>query len=85
MDAETHYESVKFYLEQISNIKEELLKHQTEYFPEKVRTLIKSYKYSVNKVIEHGYGVLSAEDSKEDIIVEVNDILKKAKKILTIL
>ena len=50
MEAEKQYESVRFYIIEASRIKGELAKHETEYHPEKVRSLIASYKYTLQTV-----------------------------------
>ena len=82
MDADTHYESVKFYIIEASKTKEELAKHETEYHPEKVRTLISSYKYTLQKIIEEGEVYLSLEDNDQEKANKVFKAIDAYKKLL---
>ena len=85
MKASKHYESIKFYIKRLAEIKGSLLKHQTEYYPEKVRSLIISYKFTINKIIKHGEAYLREETNNWEGLLEVEKILQQYKKLLTTL
>ena len=85
MKASKHYESIKFYIKRLAEIKGSLLKHQTEYYPEKVRSLIISYKFTINKIIKHGETYLREETNNWEGLLEVEKILQQYKKLLTTL
>ena len=82
MNTETHYESFKFYIIEASKIKNELAKHETEYHPEKVRSLISSYKYTLQKVIEEGEIYLSLEDNEQDKANKVFKLIDAYRNLL---
>ena len=82
MDADTYYESVKFYIVESAKIKTELAKHETEYYPEKVRELIDSYKYTIGKVIEHGEIYLSLDDKDEEKAKKIYSATNAYRKLL---
>lgn len=83
MDIDTSYKSVEFYIIESAKIKSELAKHETEYHPEKVRELINSYKYSINKVIEHGEIYLSQDDKDEAKAKKVFYLVGAYRKLLS--
>jgi len=82
MDADTYYESVKFYITELAKIKTELANHETEYHPEKVRELINSYKYTIRKVIEHGEAYLSLDNKDERKAQKIYDTTNAYRKLL---
>jgi len=82
MDADKHYESVRFYILEAGKTKEELAKHETEYNPEKVRTLIASYKYTLQKIIEEGEIYLSLDDNDREKANKVFKAIDAYKKLL---
>ena len=82
MDENIHYESVRFYIVESAKIKKQLTLYQTEYFPEKVRELITSYKFTISKAIEHGKLYLDNNDGDEYKIEKVRDIIARYKQLL---
>ena len=82
MEAEKQYESVRFYIIEASRIKGELAKHETEYHPEKVRSLIASYKYTLQKIIEEGEVYLALEDNDQ---AKANKVFKAIDAYRTLL
>ena len=85
MEASKHYESIKFYIKRLQGIKRDLLKYKTEYFPERVRSLITSYKFTINKIIKHSETYLREETNNWEKLEEVERISKKYKEFLTTL
>ena len=85
MEASKHYESIKFYIKRLKGIKRDLLKYETEYFPEKVRSLLISYKFTIGKIIKHSDTYLRIEKDNWDKLEEVEEISKKFKEFLTTL
>ena len=82
MDADKHYNSFQFYIIEAVKIKSELLKHETEYFPEKVRELINSYKYTIKKVIEHGRLYLKANTNDEEKTIKIQSAITAYEQLL---
>ena len=82
MDIDTYYQSVKFYIVESAKIKGELAKHETEYYPEKVRDLIDSYKYTIRKVIEHGEIYLSLDNQDEEKAKKIYSATNAYRKLL---
>ena len=85
MKASKHYESIKFYIKRLRGIKQDLLKYKTEYFPERVRSLLTSYKFTIGKIIKHSDTYLRIEKDNWENLEEVARISKKYKEFLTAL
>jgi len=85
MEASKHYESIKFYIKRLQDIKRNLLKYKTEYFPERVRSLLISYKFTIGKIIKHSDTYLRIEKDNWEKLEEVARISKKYKEFLTTL
>mgnify|MGYP003657126908 CR=1 FL=1 len=85
MEPSKHYESIKFYIKRLAEIKGSLLKYKTEYYPERVRSLLISYKFTINKIITHSEIYLREEKNNWDKLEEVNKLLKQYKDFLTTL
>ena len=75
-----NYESIKFYIKRVKEIKHRLAKFETEYYPEKVRKLIASYKFTIIKVINHSEAFLRKEKDDWEKLEEVASLYKKYKK-----
>lgn len=84
MESEEYYESISFYVIELSKIKSELKKHETEYHPEKVRSLINAYKFTLIKVIQNCKGFLKTytEDCDLEKVEKVESTLKGCSKLL---
>tara|TARA_B100001123_G_C15199771_1_gene982863 strand:+ start:1091 stop:1369 length:279 start_codon:yes stop_codon:yes gene_type:complete len=52
--ADYHYKAYREGIQRASLIRKDLLAHPTEYFPEKVRTLNKTYILTVKEIIRQG-------------------------------
>lgn len=85
MDSGIHYTSVKFYIANLKKIKEELSFYQTEYEPERVRSLISAYKFYISKIIEHGEQFLVKEKNDWSKLTEIEELVDKFKKFLSTL
>ena len=53
-DADYHYKAYREGIHRASLIRKDLSAHPTEYFPEKVRTLNKTYILTVREIIKQG-------------------------------
>ena len=82
MEPIRHYESIQFYIKRLGEIKCSLQKYETEYYPEKVRSLITAYKFTINKIIKHSESYLREEKDNWDGLERVNKLLKQYKKYL---
>ena len=80
MSPARNYESIKFYIKRLKEIKNTLAKFETEYHPEKVRRLIASYKFTLIKILNHGDAFLRKEKDDWDKLEEVSRLHRKYKK-----
>lgn len=80
MDSSTHYNSVYFYIQSLQPIKADLKTHETEYHPEKVRSLIASYKLTLIKIISHSKDYLRTEKDDWKKLCDIERILHKYEK-----
>ncbi len=77
MEAEDHYKSVHFYIERLRELKRELRKYESEYEPEKVRSLICAYKFTLRKILYNGEAFLAIEKEDWDKLNEIDRIIIK--------
>jgi len=84
---EDYYNSIRFYVKESHKLKLELKKHETEYFPEKVRNLIRAYKFTLIKIIKNCEGFLIEGSEDEDrlervkiTLVGYSDLLKSISR-----
>lgn len=82
MSPARNYESIKFYIKRLKEIKSTLAKFETEYHPERVRKLIASYKFTLLKIIKHSDAYVRKEKDDWDKLEEVSRLHKKYKKFL---
>jgi len=87
MESEKYYKSISFYVIELQKIKEELRKHETEYFPEKVSSLINAYKFTIKKILQNCEGFLDCNCNDKAKIEKVKlalngytELLKSLKK-----
>ena len=85
MTASEHHESIYFYIYNSTQIKKELLKYETEYHPEKVRSLIASYKLTLSKVLYHCEGYLRQEKDDWGELEKIQNIYEQYKNFLATL
>ena len=85
MTSSEHHESIFFYIENSVKIKKELLKYETEYHPEKVRSIIASYKLTLSKILSHCEGYLREEKDDWEELEKIQDIYEKYKNFLATL
>jgi hypothetical protein len=74
MESIQSYNSIQFYIVELSKVKDELKKHETEYFPEKVRSLIASYIFTLNKIIQNCEQFLKNPSQDENLNHKVERI-----------
>tara|TARA_R110000824_G_scaffold119704_1_gene273912 strand:- start:1061 stop:1318 length:258 start_codon:yes stop_codon:yes gene_type:complete len=82
MSPTRNYESIKFYIKRLKELKVTLSKFQTEYYPAKVSRLIASYKLTLIKILHHSEAFLRKEKDDWDKLEEVASLNKKYKKFL---
>ena len=85
MSPARNYESIKFYIKRLKEIKILLADFETEYYPEKVRKLIASYKLTITKILKHSDAFLRKEKDDWEKLQEVSSLSKKYKKHLSTL
>lgn len=82
MEPKKHYQSINFYIRSAKDLKKELLKYETEYHPEKVRSLINSYKFTIAKIISHCEAYLRTEKDDWKSLSKIEALYKKYKNFL---
>ena len=65
MNADEHHEAMQEGIFRASLIKKDLEKYNTEYYPQKVRALIKAYIETVREIIRQGEGFLDKSENFE--------------------
>tara|TARA_B100001123_G_C15220513_1_gene991055 strand:+ start:156 stop:437 length:282 start_codon:yes stop_codon:yes gene_type:complete len=79
------YDIVQDLIQRARLVRSDLEKYETEYYPEKVRTLVQTYIWTVQKIIEHGNNFLDDEEQnrgQEKLKVQVLDIIKSYQAFL---
>ena len=76
------FESIQFYIIELSKIKDELKKHETEYFPEKVRSLIQAYTFTIKKLLFNCNQFLDCKSEDEVLNSKVKKILTHYSELL---
>jgi hypothetical protein len=64
-DAENHHKAFRECITRATLIRKDLAKHPTEYFPEKVRGLLKAYFATIKETIKQGELYLDKTDDFE--------------------
>ena len=79
------YDIVQDLIQRARLIRKDLQIYETEYYPEKVRTLVKSYIWTVQKIIQHGNKFLDDEEQNrgnEKLKIQVLEIIKSYQDFL---